>query len=230
MGKSLVQDGLEAIVIAKAPRVRPRMVVAWTVGDGKKPYATKREAYYEIAKDLVIAKYPVWLHGSLASSASPIYEEQAFRPAVPLPKAYPPIKTPHQLALRRQKALGFFFAVDELTPPGSPTHNGLVWSSKRWKKHVRRVAKFLQFVDERTAMHKQLAHLDADDRRAQIRAFGARPYPMPYVRTPELVGFQRWVIGAYDKRISWDAWSGAKYSPRRLGDRVTLPLFQEASP
>ena len=29
----------------------------------------------------------------------------------------------------------------------------------------------------------------------ELRAFGARPYPMPYIRTPELVGFQRWIVG-----------------------------------
>ncbi len=61
------------------------------------------------------------------------------------------------------------------------------------------------------------SHEDREYRRSQIRAFGARPYPMPLVRTPELVGFQRWVVGAYDKRVPWDKWAGARYSPRRLG-------------
>lgn len=62
--------------------------------------------------------------------------------------------------------------------------------------------------------------LTADDfhRRDQLRAFGARPYPMPFVRTPELVGFQRWVIGAYDKRVPWAAWRAARYQPVNLGD------------
>jgi hypothetical protein len=61
--------------------------------------------------------------------------------------------------------------------------------------------------------------LTADDhrRRARLREFGARPYPMPFVRTRELCGFQRWVIGAYDKRVPWDAWERAGYEPRRLG-------------
>ncbi len=58
---------------------------------------------------------------------------------------------------------------------------------------------------------------DREQRRRRLREFGARPYPMPYVRTPELVGFQRWVIGAYDKRIPWDRWRAARYNPRRLG-------------
>ena len=60
---------------------------------------------------------------------------------------------------------------------------------------------------------------DRDYRRRRLREFGARPYPMPYVRTQELVGFQRWVIGAYDKRISWAEWQAASYQPRKLGFR-----------
>jgi hypothetical protein len=58
---------------------------------------------------------------------------------------------------------------------------------------------------------------DRDYRRRRLREFGARPYPMPFARTPELVGFQRWVIGAYDKRFSWHQWSAAQYRPEKLG-------------
>ncbi len=57
---------------------------------------------------------------------------------------------------------------------------------------------------------------DREYRRAKLREFGARPYPMPFVRTKELVGFQRWILGAYDKRISWQDWVAAKYEPRNL--------------
>jgi hypothetical protein len=65
-------------------------------------------------------------------------------------------------------------------------------------------------------------------RHARLREFGARPYPMPYVRTPELRGFQRWVVGAYDKRVPWRDWEAAGYDPRRLGGprgMGPLPLF-----
>jgi hypothetical protein len=48
------------------------------------------------------------------------------------------------------------------------------------------------------------------------QGFGCRPYPMPFVRTKELVGFQRWVIGAYDKRFSWEHWQAADYRPEKL--------------
>lgn len=57
---------------------------------------------------------------------------------------------------------------------------------------------------------------DREYRRKKLRDFGARPYPMPFVRTPELTGFQRWVIGAYDKRVPWTDWVAAKYEPRNL--------------
>ena len=58
-------------------------------------------------------------------------------------------------------------------------------------------------------------------RQRKLREFGCRPYPMPFVRTPELVGFQRWVIGAYDKRISWSDWKAADYRPEKcIGIRI----------
>jgi hypothetical protein len=47
---------------------------------------------------------------------------------------------------------------------------------------------------------------------------------MPFVRTPELVGFQRWVIGAYDKRIPWRDWAAARYQPSNLGDPLQAML------
>jgi hypothetical protein len=66
---------------------------------------------------------------------------------------------------------------------------------------------------------------DWEKRRSALRKFGARPYPMPYERTPQAVGFQRWVIGAYDKRISWEAWERAGYRPERVGLNAEAPLF-----
>lgn len=59
-------------------------------------------------------------------------------------------------------------------------------------------------------------HDDREHRRSRLRAFGARPYPMPFVRTSELVNFQRWVIGAYDKAVPWSEWVGARGQPRNL--------------
>lgn len=57
---------------------------------------------------------------------------------------------------------------------------------------------------------------DWDYRRARLRDFGARPYPMPFVRNALSVGFQRFVIGAYDKRFTWAQWKEAKCRPENL--------------
>ena len=62
-------------------------------------------------------------------------------------------------------------------------------------------------------------HEDREYRRKQLRAFGATPYPMPFVRTQELVRYQRWVIGQYDKQVSWEEWMAAGYYPTGLNRR-----------
>jgi hypothetical protein len=46
--------------------------------------------------------------------------------------------------------------------------------------------------------------------------FGARPFPMAYIKTPEIMGLQRWAIGAYSKRIPWTEWAEANYRPEKL--------------
>jgi hypothetical protein len=70
--------------------------------------------------------------------------------------------------------------------------------------------------DHATESARDMLTVDDFARRDQLREFGCRPYPMPYVRTPELVGFQRWVIGAYDKAVPWSVWKVARYRPERL--------------
>jgi hypothetical protein len=60
-------------------------------------------------------------------------------------------------------------------------------------------------------------------RQSALRAFGARPYPMPFTRTPATVGFQRWCIGAYDKRIRWSEWKGNNYRPEGLSLKMPDP-------
>ena len=59
-------------------------------------------------------------------------------------------------------------------------------------------------------------HNDRDQRRRAVREFGALLYPMPYERTPELIAFQRWVVGGYDRTIPWDEWRHARYQPTNL--------------
>ena len=71
---------------------------------------------------------------------------------------------------------------------------------------------------------------DREHRRARLRDFGARPYPMPYKRSPELLAFQRWVVGAYDKTIPWSRWMSARGQPQNLTSARQLPLLQEEAP
>jgi hypothetical protein len=71
---------------------------------------------------------------------------------------------------------------------------------------------------------------DREYRRAKLRAFGARPFPMAYITndTPpekalELRGFQRWVIRRADvgkNRCSWAEFTAARYRPEKIGMRV----------
>lgn len=55
------------------------------------------------------------------------------------------------------------------------------------------------------------------DRHRLLREFGCRPYPMPYVRTPQLVGFQRWIVRRGDLQCSWTDFEKANYRPERVG-------------
>lgn len=61
-------------------------------------------------------------------------------------------------------------------------------------------------------------------RQSRLREFGARPYPMPFVRNSLTVGFQRWCIGAYDKRFTWSEWKAANCRPEKLS-RTRIPLL-----
>lgn len=69
--------------------------------------------------------------------------------------------------------------------------------------------------------------LTPDDfhRRDRLRAFGARPYPMPFIRTPELVGFQRWCVRRDDFNMSWAEFRRARYQPRNVRPAGPMPLF-----
>lgn len=70
---------------------------------------------------------------------------------------------------------------------------------------------------------------DREYRRARLRDFGARPFPMAYIgpnTTPELAlelhGFQRWVIRRADvgkNRCSWQEFKSARYRPEKIGLR-----------
>lgn len=68
-------------------------------------------------------------------------------------------------------------------------------------------------------------------RQQRLREWGARPYPMTYHRNSLTIGFQRWVVGAYDKvgsnnHIPWPEWKAANCDPRRFWKKrkAILPL------
>src|SRR4029077_14810320 len=66
---------------------------------------------------------------------------------------------------------------------------------------------------------------DRDYRRRRLRELGVLPYPMPYVRTPELVGFQRWVVRHYDiyPGMTWDIWKAANYDAKKCNLQAPRP-------
>jgi len=66
---------------------------------------------------------------------------------------------------------------------------------------------------------------DREYRRKRLRDFGARPFPMVYAKTPELMGFQRWVIRRGDvgkNACSWDDFVAANYRPEKVGKKLTI--------
>ena len=58
------------------------------------------------------------------------------------------------------------------------------------------------------------------ERHRKLREFGCRPYPMPYVRTDELRGFQRWIVRREDFKCSWRDFARANYRPEAIGMSV----------
>ena len=112
----------------------PMLTIGWTVAHGRKVYATRRSAYYAIAKDLVVAKYPAAL-GDV-------------KPHLRLnPSDWPD----ELIAKRADKAVALF------NHPDAPC-----FDERRWRKFVTRVARFLMFVDSRRELAEQMAHFDAE--------------------------------------------------------------------
>lgn len=111
------------------------------------------------------------------------------------------------------------------------------WDGRKDEKRLfdglRALVKFGRFSPDMIMVYMLIGedagetHADRDYRRAKLREFGCRPYPMPFTRTNELVAFQRWVIKRHDKHTTWEQfYGGAGGEPRKLGmRRVSLPLF-----
>jgi hypothetical protein len=75
----------------------------------------------------------------------------------------------------------------------------------------------------------------------KLRDFGVRPYPMPFrrpahqrgckceecVRRRTMVGFQRYVLHAYDKWLPWEEFKAADCRPEKLNITTRRPTFRE---
>jgi hypothetical protein len=112
------------------------LTTAWRVGG--KVYAKRDQAYYAIAKQIVIVKYPAWLGdiypwmGDVPISA----EQQGWNPRLA------------NLRARKQREL---FGYEK----GPPNEYG--FDSEKWKKFVRRVARFMMWVDDRRGVYRCFA-------------------------------------------------------------------------
>jgi hypothetical protein len=69
-------------------------------------------------------------------------------------------------------------------------------------------------------------HEDRDYRRRRLTEFGARPFPMAWEPTMELLGYQRWVIRRIHLKVSWEDFSRARYQPANLRPAPTFPLLE----
>jgi hypothetical protein len=74
-----------------------------------------------------------------------------------------------------------------------------------------------------------------EHRRAKLREFGCRPYPMPFVRTKELVGFQRWIVRRADvgkNAVSWAEYCAANFRPEDIKRpdpaQLLFPILENA--
>jgi hypothetical protein len=132
------------------------MMVAGYRAGGKKVYATRRQAYYAIAKALVVAKYPAWTTSDTLDVA--IWHGQSVN------------WEPELVAARRRKARLLFWSVGE----GSQIYD---FDDHRWVALVRRVARYLEWVDGRLGEAAQLEawfteteHLQAQEQYAENMA------------------------------------------------------------
>ncbi len=67
---------------------------------------------------------------------------------------------------------------------------------------------------------------DWEYRRAKLREFGARPYPMPFSRTRLEMGFQRFCVTRADMKVSWEQYKAVRCRPERMPEiQPTRGLF-----
>lgn len=62
-------------------------------------------------------------------------------------------------------------------------------------------------------------HEDRDYRRRKLREFGCKVYPMPFVRTPELIQFQAWCVLGFDWKLPWEIWKSHRVEGGQILNR-----------
>lgn len=118
-------------------RARVDIVLAWRVaGVGGRAYTHRFGAYYQVAKKLVIDKYPAELTRSVEPPRD--IERQEL-----LKRGW----TDAEIDARYQRARALFC---KLHYPEYGDESGASFDTGMWKRFVSRVAKFLMFVDDRT--------------------------------------------------------------------------------
>lgn len=118
-------------------RPAPLPALGWRIPGQRKVYASRRSAYYALAKELVIAKYPPGLEGWTPSDA--------------VMSNWPWSLVEQRLA----KADALFYADEEIAD--GYTRRG--FSPQRWTRFVHRVARFMMYVDDRRELAEQVATL-----------------------------------------------------------------------
>ncbi len=105
----------------------PLLAVGYRVPGAKKLYATEYMAYYAIAKRLVLEKYPPWIHDEDATISNPGGW------------------TADLVHRRSERAQALFFT--NHAPHFSDV--SMEFCADRWVAFLRRLARFLRFVDRR---------------------------------------------------------------------------------
>jgi hypothetical protein len=119
-------------------RPTPRMTLAWRV-DAKatKRYSSRGATYYAIAKAMLVRKYPAWLEAETGRE--------------------PDASWGQELINRRAEKAQRLFSDPKWWNTEPP---GYAFDVEQWKRVVRRVAKFLAFVDSRRSPAEQLESIN----------------------------------------------------------------------
>lgn len=141
-------------------RARVDIVLGWRVaGVNGRAYTHRFGAYYQVAKKLVLAKYPAALTSSVEPPTG--YDRDELRGLG---------WSDAMIDARYKRARALFC---ELHYPEIGDDSGASFATVKWKRFVSRVAKFLMFVDDRT--HRSHLH-EQYERAIDSAAAGAEAY------------------------------------------------------